>query len=480
MLLVKINNAGSNPYRDFDMNPINDEGPVVENLRISIKKNGLWTKFMARPADESVTEKDLEKLADKFGTKKPCPLVVEKWYGHNTQRAAELEGIKTMLMDVRPTDDVQMMTSMAYENKMDSKENMMVMIETVAQTQGFIVGSLDGLGEGDFKKYKDDGGKLFTSAAQYKNVIQKGVGYGSIMKLLEGWQEGDVKNSLRVLKDLSAERYAREDIADMPSVGILGQYSRLVESVLATTWPVFWKEDILAGCTAAIKDPQVSTTVKILKNAIKGVRDKDGACDPLRYIRKNVKKPFDVVKATKDLVFENSTEGAPTIDDLANMEGFKGYEDIVKLVKDVQASIDKTVQGREGADGEGGKDGGGGDDAPDSSTEPVPTSGAEAEAAVTAASSAVEDALTALSALPIDGEDDAEPTISPAATAELYTRNASVMNNLAAQLTNMSGSINADDHPELYDAAEASLRATHALCLNLFAEDAVDEMLSGE
>ena len=475
MLLVKTTNAGPNPYRDFNMNPINDEGPVVENLRISIKKNGLWTKFMARPADETVTEKDLEKMADKFGTKKVCPLVVEKWYGHNTQRAAELEGVKSILMDIRPTDDVRMMTSMAYENKMDSKENMMVMIETVAQTQGFIIGSLDGLDEGDFKKYKDDGGKLFTTAAQYKNVIQKGVGYGSIMKLLEGWQEGDVKNSLRVLKDLSAERYAREDIADMPSVGILGQYSRLVECVLATVWPVFWKEEILSGCTAAIKDPQVSTTVKILKNAIKGVKDKDGACDPLRFIRKNIKKPFDVVKATKDLVFENSKEGAPTIDDLAEMEGFKGFEDLAKLIKDVQASIDKTVQGREGADD--GKDGGG-DEAGEvaTSVETPP----DAEAAVTAASSAVADALTALSALPIDGEEGAEPTISPAATAELYARNAGIMNSLAEQLTNMSGAINADDHPDLYDAAEASLKATYALCLNLFTEDAVNEMLSGE
>lgn len=331
----------ANPFRSFDINPVVDDGAVVPSLVISIKKTGAWTKWMARAIDGKGNPVMDAGFYDDLDGSLPKGHSFQLCYGHNTWRAAQLAEVEDLLIDVRPFTDDKMLEMMAYENKGDSHGNMMVILETVKQTGDYLRDSIADIG--DFKAYKKAGGSFFTKKAAFDNAKTQGIGFKTILKMLEGWSSGDVQNAHRVLGDLEAEYYDQDMVSGMPSVAVLGQFSLLAKALREQTWPEYFKDTMVVEASDLICDPDVSTTTKILKNAISALKD---GKNPVKYIKSTQRVDFNVAKATKDLVFENTAMDI-SLKDLPDLDGFKDYEELDDLVKKVGTSIKRTLAARD-------------------------------------------------------------------------------------------------------------------------------------
>ena len=446
MLRVKMENAHANPERDFEINPVIDDGPVVTGLRTSIRKNGHWVKYTARPEDPEVTVEDLEKMAKKYGHDKVCPLVIQKCYGHNTHRAAVLEGIEDMLIDVRPISDEQMLTMMAWENKNDAKGNIMVILETVQQTLGFIENSIAGFD--DFKSYKADGGTFFKNKKSFETIKQQGVGYKTALKMLEGWSNGDVLGAHRVIGDLEAEHYTKDMISGMPSITVLSQFSVMAKAIREQTWPEYFKDAMVAEAAEVICDPDISSTTKILRNATTALKD---GKNPVKYIRSSQRVDFDVVKATKALVFENVSSEVE-LKDLPDMDGFKDYAKLDDLIGKVDTSIKRTLAGRS-------------DDKTDEEIEAEEDAeAAGVEAAVEGEEGPTPDA--ALPELPPVPEEDVDAEMPIAALVSNLTRGTEYITPLSKLLIDRSSETG--DEEGLLEAVEQLFTSAGALMVEYF------------
>ena len=344
-----------NKFRNLQINPVLDSGPVVQNLMVSIKKSDLWPNLECRPQDPDMTLEEIEEMiAAADGSVLDLPIEIA--YGHNRIRAAQLMGIKDVEFHVQPhsvfTDDIYF-TKYAYENKNDAKENQAVMIETVREGIEYVDNVLAPFKEESWEVYKNADNNWFEKKSQFDGWQREGIGSGILCRtVLEGWAASDVKNAIRVLDDIDSGFYTTETVAGMPSMGVLGQYSRLVEAVRQLEIPAFFKNRMVEGATDLINDPKFSTTVRIMKNAITAVKDTEkGINDPVNFIKtaKRSKSKFDVVSATRDLIFERPADLAEefhieSVEALKDHPEFSGYGDLDQLMEDVTASIQKAEE----------------------------------------------------------------------------------------------------------------------------------------
>jgi hypothetical protein len=343
-----MKNINPNPFRNFDINPVNDDGDVVNGLRASIRKSDFWPNLEARPVDPDITLEDLEKMEAKANGK-PVNLAIQLCYGHNRSRSAELEGIKFINLHIQPhsvfTDDM-MLTKMAYENKNDAKNNMMVIVETVKQAKEYLEDQIKPFE--DYKSYKEAGLTFFDKKASFVNAKNQGIGFKTVLKFLDGWSHGDVQYAHRVIDDLARGYYGNEQIHNMPNVAVMGQFSNMVGKIRQMDWPEYFKDKTITEVADIIQDPSVSTTTKIMKNAISALSD---GKDPVKYIKSTQRVDFNLVKATKDLVFDNM-ESELKLEDLPTLDGFKDYPELEDLMKKVETSIKRTEAARDAGEEE--------------------------------------------------------------------------------------------------------------------------------
>lgn len=94
MPLIPLQDLHPNPFRDFDLHPIDQ--PQVERLKASINADGFWASVVARPA------------ADSNG--------YQMAFGHHRMEAARQLGLEVAPIEVRDLDDRQMVRMLAAEN----------------------------------------------------------------------------------------------------------------------------------------------------------------------------------------------------------------------------------------------------------------------------------------------------------------------------------------------------------------------------
>ena len=120
-MLIKLSNILSNPYRVFNLNPINEQ--KVEKLMESIEETGLW-KIIVRP---SPTVEGKYELA----------------FGHHRYEAAKRAGLEEADFDVQDLSNEQMIKMLARDNDEVYNSSMLSIVETVAATvKGLADGSL--------------------------------------------------------------------------------------------------------------------------------------------------------------------------------------------------------------------------------------------------------------------------------------------------------------------------------------------------
>jgi ParB-like nuclease domain len=123
-MLIKLSDIIANPYRVFNLNPINEA--KVEKLIESIEETGLWKIIVRRSP----------KIESKF----------ELAFGHNRLEAAKRAGLKEADFDVQDLTNEQMIKMLARDNDEVYNSSMLSIVETVAATvQGLADGSLTGL-----------------------------------------------------------------------------------------------------------------------------------------------------------------------------------------------------------------------------------------------------------------------------------------------------------------------------------------------
>ena len=343
-ITVKLQQIVANPYRDMAKYPISRT--KVEALKESMKQTGFWENIIGRPAGNTVSGvkpealvshlQGLRKAFDDDGT----PLFnIELGYGHHRWVALQELGIEELEIPVKSISEENMLKIMANENKGDWGANMSVILETVRQTRQYLLDQVKDFATYD--EYAAAGGEFF-SKEQFVQIPEQGIGFRQIRKFLgETWAEADIRHAVAVLKDIDDGLYEQEQVIGFPSIGVLGTFAKVAGGIKAQGWPEFFKRKMIDDIATMICDPAISTTVKTLKSAQDAVKD---GKDPVRVVKNPGLKrvDFDVVKEIKSLVYENMDPKAPKLNDIAELEGFKGYEGLAQILEDVQKSINRS------------------------------------------------------------------------------------------------------------------------------------------
>jgi hypothetical protein len=349
---VKLAQIKDNPYRDRSKFPISRV--KVDGLKESMGQTGFWDNVLARPAGNAVIGIPEEQLpaylasqAAAFDASGEPLFPVELAYGHHRLEALRELGIEEVDIPVKAINNVNMLQIMANENKGDWASNMSVILETVRQTRTYLLDTVAPYGSYD--EYMAANVNPFFSKEQFAQIPEQGIGFKTIRKFLgETWAEGDIRNAVATLKNIDDGLYEQEQVIAFPSIGVLGAFAKVAEGIMAQNWPAFFKRKSIDSIATMVGDPAISTTVRTLTQAKEAV---GAGKDPVRVVKNPGLKrvDFNIVDEIKDLVYENMTPGAPTIDDIPTTEGFVGFEGLDKILEEVKKSIGRSEAAKKGA-----------------------------------------------------------------------------------------------------------------------------------
>lgn len=467
LVRVPITSILPNPYRDLELFPIVQD--KVDGLIESIKDTGFWTGLRARWQSDQAIAAPL-KVVDGIAIA-PEGALIELMFGHHRLDAAKACGYTHIDISVVPANDTLMLKAMANENKGDWTSGSYVLLETVRQVKKTLVDQANAYET--FNDYQEAGLSFFKDSSAFKRG-KSTIGFKNIRKFLgETWSESDVRNANNVLEDIELGLYEQELVLNVPSVGLLGEFSTMAKTIKSTdnTWPDYFKDAQLNSIAGVVCDPAVSTTIKIMRGAKKAFKD---GRDPLHYVKTGGKiKDFDLVKQIKALVYDND-ESDLKIEDLPNLEGLKGYEGLDKILEDVDASIKKSEDAKAGAAAKAAAQATGeGDLAGDNTASPID----DLDAAIDKAVSETETAPAtseALGELPEMGMDELAENVPLVQLVETFQASAAV---ISMQMRRIIG----NDVPEneAYANVVADLfDGIATLAKEYFGVDEVNSMLS--
>lgn len=338
---VHIDNIKPNPCRDLKLFPIRDL--QVDGLVESMGQTGFWTSITARFA-EVTTQESHDAVIAKCEVVEgvvinPIDQDVELWFGHHRIAAAKKCGYEWVDISVRPANKELMLKSMANENKGDWRGGSYVLLETVRQVKAMLME--DAQSCETFKEYQDKGLGFFKDSSAFKKG-KTHIGFKNIHRFLgETWQKAEINAAANVLEDIENGLYEQELVLNVPSVGLLGEFSALAKAIMKVenTWPDFFKNKQLNDIAGLVCDPAVSTTIKIMRGAKASFKDGN---NPFHYIKTGNAKKFELVAELKKLVYKNA-DSDWTPEDLLDVEGLKGYEGLPELIEQVKASIQKSL-----------------------------------------------------------------------------------------------------------------------------------------
>ena len=353
---VKLSQIVPNKFRDLAKYPFSRV--KIDGLKESTKDTGAWRNLMARPAGNTVDgipEEELPAylngLAAAYDESGVPIFQVELAYGHHRWQAWLELGIEEIDIQVIPLDDKVMLQVMANENKGDWASNMSVILETVRQTREYLFDQVKG-----FSSYDDyaaaAGEDPFFTKEQFAQIPEQGIGFKTVRKFLgETWAEGDIRNAMATLKAIDAGLYEQEQVVGFSSVGVLGAFTKVAEGIKNQAWPEYFKRKAIDDIAKMVADPNIGTTVKTLKSAQAAVNE---GKDPVRVVKNpgHKRQDFDVVKAIKDLVYENGMipeAERVKIEDIPEMDGFKDFPELDKILLKVRESIQRSEAAKAGA-----------------------------------------------------------------------------------------------------------------------------------
>jgi hypothetical protein len=338
---VHIDNIKPNPCRDLKLFPIREQ--QVDGLVESIEQTGLWTSITARfegAVTQELHDAAITKCEMVDGTLiNPTDQDVELWFAHHRVAAARKCGFEWIDISMRPAGKELMLKSMANENKGDWRGGSYVLLETVRQVKAMLMEDANSCET--FKDYQEKGLGFFNDSSAFKKG-KKQIGFKNIHKFLgETWQKAEIGAAANVLEDIENGLYEQELVLNVPSVGLLGEFSALAKVIMKedNPWPDFFKDKQLNDIAGLVCDPAVSTTIKIMRGAKAGFKDGN---NPFHYIKTGNTKKFELVAELKKLVYKNP-DSDWTPEDLLEVEGLKDYEGLAELVEQVKTSIQKSL-----------------------------------------------------------------------------------------------------------------------------------------
>ncbi len=363
---VKLSQIVANPYRDLNLFPINQA--TVEGLMESIKDTDFWDNLVIRVKNNTLSDgtviKNSAELIALFDS--GYDFIKEKFelcYGHHRVAALKTLDWAEINIPVKWVDDENMLKMMALENKDSGLNQIAVKLETYRQVKASITKTLKSYK--NFTEYKKDGGKLYTNKQGFENALSNGVGFKTVKKFLgETWSETDIRYSANVVSYIEAGFFLQEDIIDVPSIGLLQAMGSIAEFLFngdakkelqAPDWPAYFKTAAIAAiidrCKVDAKGWQ-KVTVAQLRRA-KSLMVNDGV-NPASFIKSgNVKNAFDIVKATKELVYDKDKDeetNIAAVEALRELDGFSDYHDLDELIKRVTESAIKSLARGEGSE----------------------------------------------------------------------------------------------------------------------------------
>ena len=364
MATVSLKKTLDNPYRDRDLFPLNEA--KLLSLEESVESTGFWDNLICRPKDnkidgKEVTPKDLEAyVADGFNF---ANIEVEIAYGHHRVEVLRRLKWKTMDIPVKVISDDQMLLIMANENKEGWGDSIANNLETFRQVRNQIENMVAPYKT--FTEYKKDGGTFFTDSKSFKKAKAAGIGFRTVKKFLgKTWSETTLRYAARIIACVDAGYFDQEDIIDLPSIGITERICAIAEflyegnpkkEIAPPAMPEYWRRDIVDRCIELSKADSsgwAKVTVAQLKRAL-NLLVSDGI-NPASYLKSgSTKGAFNIVKATKELVFDpdkSEEEVLQRCDDLKEKDGFEGYADIDNLVDEVKEACRKAFSQLRGKD----------------------------------------------------------------------------------------------------------------------------------
>ncbi len=358
-LTIGLGQLKANPYRDLNLFPIN--GIVVDSLKESIKDTDFWDNLVVRLENNTLCDgtpiASAAELTALFNSDHDFAReVFELCYGHHRLAALEDLGWDDVDLPVKWVSDENMLKMMANENKDSSMNQIAVKLETVRQVKASLEETLAGYK--NFSAYKKDKGALYSNKQGFENARENGVGFKAVKKFLgETWSETDIRYSFAVLSHIANGCFLQEDVIDVPSIGLLESIGGIADFILhgnakkemvAPDWPQFFKDDAIAEivdrCKVDAKGWQ-KVTVSQLRKA-KSLLVNEGI-NPASFLKSgNVKTAFDIVKATKGMVYIDDKDlefNLAAIEELRDKEGFSDYHDLEELLKRVIESVTKSL-----------------------------------------------------------------------------------------------------------------------------------------
>jgi len=350
---IPLNAIGKNPHRDFAMATMRED--TVAGLMASINSTDFWQNFPVRVKDNTLVDgtviTEQAQIEALFTAKHDWSQ--EKFeipHGHHRLEALKrLEWTEVSLL-VKVITDELMLRMMAEENKEGYGGNCGVTCETVEKVTKEINSSL--ANAADYAAYKADGGTLFGTKKAFDNAKTDGVGFRKVRDFLgQTWSESDIRGAFKILKLIGKNYFTREDVGSVASMGLLETVGAMGEyiyegkkDVPAPDMPTYWKRDILNEivdrCSPDNKGWE-KVTVAQLRRA-RTLFEKDGI-NPVSFLRNgNSKGVFDVIKATKTLLFDpdkSEETNYSAVDGLAQTDGFEDYKELNGLQEKVKASM---------------------------------------------------------------------------------------------------------------------------------------------
>lgn len=357
MITVPLANVFKNPHRDFKMATIRED--TIAGLMESINGTDFWQNFPLRVKNNQLQDGTV--LVDQA----QIDALIES--GHDwTQEAFEiphghhrLEALKRLdwqevTLLVKHITDELMLRMMAEENKEGYGGNCGVTCETVDKVTAEINRSL--ANAEDYQSYKAAGGTLFATKKAFDSAKTDGVGFRKVREFLgKTWSESDVRGAFKMLKLVAKGYFTQEDIGVVASMGLLETIGAIAEFLYegkkdqdAPDMPTYWKREILNEivdrCSPS-KDGWDKVTVAQLRRA-RTMFEKDGI-NPVTFLKNgNTKGVFDVMKATKNLLFDpdkSEEVNMMAVDNLANTDGFQDYDKLTALQEAVKTSMKASL-----------------------------------------------------------------------------------------------------------------------------------------
>lgn len=178
MVQIPLREIHANPYRDFDLHPIDQV--QVERLKASINADGFWSSVTAR------------KAADGY----------EVAYGHHRIEAAKSLGLDTVPIEVRELDDWQMVRMLASENATQRGSTSAACLDAVAAISRVLAYSLLRWDEATFAKNLAKVGIDYASC-RGRLEAGSGIGHDCIRSFAtkDAFSDAQVQAALGTLKD---------------------------------------------------------------------------------------------------------------------------------------------------------------------------------------------------------------------------------------------------------------------------------------